>query len=165
MQTHEVFGLRPDLSEHSYIDRGSLDKEFRKLVERQQSHVAIRGASKAGKSWLRQRVLNNPIIVQCRFSYSLVDIYRDALARLDIRIELEKTNSNSLKGKIVATGEAGFKLIAKASASGEFAGEWQGQSKDKAVGKDINDLEFIYSLIKESGRILVIEDFHYLPQE
>lgn len=165
MKTHEVFGIQPAVSEHSYIDRGALDHEFRKLVERQQTHIAIRGASKAGKSWLRQRVLADPIIVQCRLSYTTLDIYRDALARLDVRVELETTSTNAIKGKIAASGEAGFKLIAKATGSGEIAGEHQTATKDKAVGKDIGDLEFIASLIQASGRTLVIEDFHYLPIE
>lgn len=163
MKTHEVFGIQPAVIEHSYIDRGSLDREFRKLVERRQTHIAIRGASKAGKSWLRQRVLVEPIVVQCRLSYTTLDIYRDALARLDVRVELEKTSTNAVKGKIAASGEAGLKLIAKATGSGEIAGEHQTSTKDKAIGKDIEDLEFISSLIRASGRMLVIEDFHYLP--
>lgn len=163
MKTHDVFGIRPDVSEHSYIDRGQLDREFKKLIERQQTHIAIRGASKAGKSWLRQRVLKDPIVVQCRLTYTTADIYKDALSRLDIRIEVDTTTTNAIKGKIAAAGEAGFKLIAKASASGEIAGEHLTALKDKAIGKDVNDLEFIASLIKASGRILVIEDFHYLP--
>lgn len=162
MKTHEVFGIRPTLSEHSYIDRGSLDKAFRKLLERQQTHIAIRGASKAGKSWLRQRVLKEPIIVQCRFSYTVLDIYRDALARLDIRIELENSVEHKIKGKISAAGEAGFKLIAKVTGSIDVEGERTSSTTDSAVGKDINDLEFIASLINASGRTLVIEDFHYL---
>lgn len=81
MKTHEVFGITPAVNDYSYIDRGQLDREFQKLVERQQTHVAIRGASRSGKSWLRQRVLENPIIVQCRLTYTTADIYRDALAR------------------------------------------------------------------------------------
>lgn len=140
-----------------------MDREFRKLVERQQTHIAIRGASKAGKSWLRQRVLTEPIVVQCRLSYTTLDIYRDALARLDVRVELEKTSTNAIKGKVTASGEAGLKLIAKVTGSVEVAGEHQTATKDKAVGKDIDDLEFIASLIRASGRMLVIEDFHYLP--
>jgi hypothetical protein len=165
MKTHEVFGIRPTVSEYSYVDRGSLDREFRKLVDRQQTHIAIRGASKAGKSWLRQRVLNDPIIVQCRLSYTTLDMYRDALARLDIKFELERTSTNAIKGKVSASGEAGFKLLAKVTGAGEIAVEHQSSRKEQTVGKDINDLEFIATLIRASGRILVIEDFHYLPME
>ena len=163
MKTHDVFGIRPDINEHSYIDRGRLDQEFKKLIERKQTHVAIRGASKAGKSWLRQRVLEDPIVVQCRLTYTTADIYRDALARLGIRIELEKSSTSAIQGKISASGEAGFKLIAKASGSGEIGGEHSWSETNQAIGKDINDLEFIASVIRESGRTLVIEDFHYLP--
>jgi hypothetical protein len=165
MKTHEVFGIQPAVSEHSYIDRGSLDHEFRKLVGRQQTHIAIRGASKAGKSWLRQRVLTDPIVVQCRLSYKTLDIYRDALARLDVMVELEKSSTSAIKGRIAASGEVGLKLIAKATGSGEIAGEHQTTTKEKTIGKDIEDLEFMASLIRASGRTLVIEDFHYLSIE
>lgn len=165
MKVHEVFGIKPRISELSYIDRGSLDKEFRKLVDRQQTHIAIRGASKAGKSWLRQRVLDDPIIVQCRLSYTTLDIYRDALARLDISIEIENTTTNSFKGVISASGEAGWKLLAKVTGSAELAGEHQLERRAVSVGKDVGDLDFIASLIRVSGRTLVIEDFHYLPTE
>ena len=165
MKTHEVFGIRPTLSEHSYIDRKSLDEEFGKLIDRQQTHIAIRGASKSGKSWLRQRVLADPIVVQCRFSYTTSQIYRDALARLDIKIQIEKTTTNATIGRIVASGEAGFKLIAKVQGSGEVTQEHHKAVTEKIIGKDEDDLEFISSLIKASRRVLVIEDFHYLSND
>lgn len=164
MKVHEVFGIQPAVREHSYIDRGNLDREFKKLLERQQTHVAIRGASKSGKSWLRQRVLTDPIIVQCRFQYTTLDIYRDALARLDIRLEVESTAANKWGGKVSASGEAGFKLLAKVQGGGELNYAHESGAKEKAVGKDTTDLEFIASVIRESGRTLVIEDFHYLPE-
>jgi len=165
MHTHEVFGIQPEFREASYIDRGSLDREFKKLVDRKQTHIAIRGASKSGKSWLRQKVLVDPIIVQCRVSYTTLDIYRDALARLEIRLVTERTVENNWGGKISATGEAGFKLIAKVEGSAEGTYERSTALTDRVVGKDVNDLEFISALIRESGRTLVIEDFHYLPIE
>lgn len=165
MHTHEVFGIQPEFRETSYIDRGSLDREFKKLVERKQTHIAVRGASKSGKSWLRQKVLVNPIIVQCRVSYTTLDIYRDALARLEIRLEVERTVENNWGGKISAAGEAGFKLIAKVEGCAEGTYERSTALTEQVVGKDVNDLEFISALIRESGRTLVIEDFHYLPIE
>jgi len=165
MKTHEVFGIQPQVSEYSYIDRGSLDAELKKLLERKQTHIAIRGASKSGKSWLRQRTLENPILVQCRLSYTVLDIYRDALARLEIRLEVERTTSSGLIGKISASGEVGFKLIAKATGGAETESSSETSVIEKNVGRDVDDLEFIASLIRASGRTLVIEDFHYLPAE
>lgn len=165
MKTHEVFGIRPEVNEYSYIDRGSLDIELKKLLDRRQSHIAIRGASKSGKSWLRQRVLNNPIVVQCRLDYELGHIYRDALARLDIRLEVEATKKAKFEGKVSASGEAGVKLLAKVTGGGELGASAERETKLQTVGKDHADLEFVASLIRESGRVLVIEDFHYLPVE
>lgn len=164
MNVHEVFGIQPALREHSYIDRGNLDQALQKLLERKQTHVAIRGASKSGKSWLRQRVLKDTIVVQCRLQYTIMDIYRDALARLDIRLELEQTTASKWGGKISASGEAGFKLLAKVQGAGEATYANEQSKKDKPVGKDASDLEFVAALIRESGKTLVIEDFHYLPE-
>jgi len=165
MKTHEVFGIAPEVTEHSYVDRGDLDATFRKLIERQQTHVAIRGFSKAGKSWLRQRVLSDPIVVQCRLSYTTVDIYRDALARLDIQTKVERTISSTFEGKITAAGEAGMKFLAKASGELEASASRESSVTQQVIGKDIHDLEFIASIIKASGRKLVVEDFHYLSVE
>ncbi|MFJ3115014.1 hypothetical protein ACIPI6_00645 [Pseudomonas protegens] len=164
MKVHDVFGIQPAVQEHSYIDRGNLDQILRKLLDRQQTHVAIRGASKSGKSWLRQRVLDNPIVVQCRFNYTTIDIFKDALSRLDIRLEVERTDSSTFGGKITAAGEAGLKLIAKVQGGGEVNHSNVTTTKNQVVGKDASDLEFVAALIKESGRTLVVEDFHYLPE-
>ncbi|ASC66543.1 Uncharacterised protein [Achromobacter denitrificans] len=165
MKTHEVFGIQAEVREYSYIDRGDLDLEFLKLIERQHTHIAIRGASKAGKSWLRQRVLHDPIIVQCRLQYTTLDIYRDALAKLDISIEGERTRTLGVNGRLSASGEAGFKLLAKVTGEIETEGGYEAGKTTKVVGKDLHDLDFIAEIIRSSGRILVIEDFHYLTTE
>jgi len=165
LKTHEVFGIRPDINAYSYVDRGSLDAEVQKLLDRKHKHIAIRGASKSGKSWLRQKILNNPIVVQCRLDYSVIDIYRDALSRLDVRFEVEKVTSRSFEARISASGEAGLKLLAKLQGGVEVGANAGVQETTQPVGKDHADLEFVASIIKESGRTLVIEDFHYLPTE
>lgn len=163
MKTHEVFGIRSDVVDASYIDRGALDAEFRTLVDRGQVHIAIRGASKCGKSWLRKKVLENPIVVQCRLSYTTTDIYRDALAALDIRLEVDRTVTSTKGGKVGAAVEGGFALFAKASASTEGTYGNDTATKEAIVGRNVADLKFISDTILGSGRKLVIEDFHYLP--
>lgn len=163
MKTHEVFGIQSDVVDASYIDRGALDAEFRTLVERGQMHIAIRGASKCGKSWLRKKVLDTPIVVQCRLSYTTTDVYRDALAALDIRLEVDRTVTSKAGGKVGGSVEGGFSLFAKASASTEGTFCSDSATKEVVVGRNIADLKFISDKIRESGRKLVIEDFHYLP--
>lgn len=165
MKTHEVFGISPRLSEHSYIDRKNLDRELTKLIERQQTHIAIRGASKSGKSWLRQRVLSNPVVVQCRLSYTVTDIYRDALAELGITVVVERTKTNEVKGHVTGIAEGGLPLIAKVSGELNLEGSSNTETVQKIIGKDIDDLRFVAEVIKASGRMLVIEDFHYLRAE
>lgn len=165
MKTHEVFGIRPQINQYSYVDRGSLDVEVKKLLDRKHKHIAVRGASKSGKSWLRQKILNDPIIVQCRLDYSVSDIYRDALARLEVRLEVERVTSTSFEGRISASGEAGVKLLAKVQGGGDLAASSEVQKTSQSVGKDHADLEFVASIVKESGRTIVVEDFHYLPMD
>lgn len=160
--THDVFGIRPEVTDLSYIDRGALDAEFRSLLSRKQTHVAIRGASKCGKSWLRQKVLDNPLVIQCRLNYKISDIYVAAMAELGIELVLERTDSTALKGALKAHGEAGLKLLAKAGFDIDIGGEKTNQQKTRPLGGDVNDLKHIALVIQASGRTLVIEDFHYL---
>src|SRR5688572_12491105 len=108
IDTHSVFGLNPSLREASYVDRGALDDEFRRLISRQQAHIAIRGASKSGKSWLRQRVLNDPILIQCRLKNTVADIYTSALADLGVQLTVERSGSTGFKGSVSATGQMGL---------------------------------------------------------
>lgn len=162
MKTHEVFGMQPDVRPASYVDRLSLDSALRKLIDRKQQHIAIRGASKCGKSWLRQKNLKNPIIVQCRLDKSALDIYVDALSALGINLEIQETTKKGIKGRISAKGEAALKLVAKVSGEANLEAETTQLVTEKPAGRDVNDLGFIAKLLAESGRTLVIEDFHYL---
>ncbi|HYB36934.1 MAG TPA: hypothetical protein VEF72_15080 [Mycobacterium sp.] len=51
----EVFGVSTKILPDSYVDRGDLDSKIAAYLERN-NHIAIRGASKSGKSWLRRRI-------------------------------------------------------------------------------------------------------------
>lgn len=165
MKVHEVFGISPSIQPASYIDRLSLDDVLKKLINRKQKHVAIRGASKCGKSWLRQSALTDPIIVQCRLDKSAEEIYVNALSQLGVKLEIESKSGSSFKGKVSASGELGIKLLAKAKVSGESEYNSSDETKEKSVGQDISDLRFVVNILKESGRTLVIEDFHYMSVE
>lgn len=54
--TADVFGVSTNVREYSYVDRANLDKEITKLLRRD-THIALKGASKSGKSWLRQKCI------------------------------------------------------------------------------------------------------------
>jgi hypothetical protein len=163
-QTTDVFGMSNDVLPDSYIDRGELDSELQRLMQRK-VHVAIRGPSKCGKSWLRQRVVPNALTVQCRLGHTNVDVYTAALADLGIRLEVESTSKFGLKGSVEGQMSIGTDLIGKVAA--KVAGEVNSEdtAKSTPVGKNASDLKFIAELIIASGRRLIIEDVHYLSIE
>lgn len=163
-RTDEVFGMSNEILPDSYVDRGALDGELRRLLTRK-VHVAIRGPSKCGKSWLRQKVIPNALVVQCRLGSTNIDIYTSALSQLGVQLLVESSSKFGIKGTVEGQFAAGNDLIGKVSgklgldAAGELA------AKNVPIGRNINDLRFIAQLIIESGRHLIIEDVHYLSLE
>jgi hypothetical protein len=160
-KTSEVFGVSNEVLPDSYVDRGELDEALGKLLERA-THIALRGESKSGKSWLRQTVLPDAIVVQCRLGKKTIDIYRDALSELGISLEVETVEGTRLTGRVEAKAELGVKLLAKLGIAAAVEAEEAGTTKTVRVGHDISDLKFIADLILASDRRLVVEDFHYL---
>lgn len=163
-RTDQVFGMSNEVLQDSYVDRGALDEELQRLMARR-VHVAIRGPSKSGKSWLRQKVVPNALVVQCRLGFTNADVYTAALADLGVSLQVEATTKFGLKGTVEAQYSAGSELIAKVSAKLGLEAAGELGSKSAPVGRNINDLRFIAQLIIESGKRLIIEDVHYLSLE
>lgn len=161
MRTADVFGIAPQVRSYSYVDRGNLDETLETFLART-THLAVKGPSKSGKSWLRQKALAGAITVQCRHNKPFTDIYVDALSQLNIRTEVKQTAQGVFKATLTATGEGGAALLAKVSVATGIAKETGSATETKLVGHDITDLRFVADLIKSSGRRLVIEDFHYM---
>lgn len=164
-QVSDVFGMSPDVLPDSYVDRGALDEKVSNLLAANKLHLTLRGPSKSGKSWLRRTVLTDPIVVQCLHRKTCADLYTDALSQLGVELRVQDTRTSSFKGNVSAMGEAGFKLLSKLGLT--VSTEWQTSdaATTKPAGRDINDLRFVADIIRESGRRLVIEDFHYLSRE
>lgn len=160
-QAHEVFGVSNVVLADSYVDRGELDEEVQTYLARP-NHIALRGESKCGKSWLRQTVLPDAIVVQCRLGKTTLDIYRDALGQLDVRLEVERVEGTRWSGKVEATGDVGLKLLAKVGVKSAIEALKDKSIRTQPVGHDISDLRFVAELIAASNRRLVVEDFHYL---
>lgn len=162
ISTFDVFGLHNEILDATYIDRGGLDSILKNL-SKSGNIIAIRGASKSGKSWLRQKNFENALVVQCRYGHTITDIFTEALSQLGIRLILEQSNRTNFTGSVKASTGAGFSLLWKIEGKGEASTEQIEKYKD--YGCDVNDLRFIAKIIKESQRRLVIEDFHYLDIE
>lgn len=163
-KTYEVFGISNEVLDDSYIDRGSLDRELARLLQRR-NHIAIRGPSKSGKSWLRQRVISNSITVQCRLGFTATDIYKSALAELGINLVITERTKANFKGTLEAKADFGSELIAKASTKMAAEVGYETEKSLETLYSNINNLKFIANIIIESRKRLVIEDLHYLKSE
>ena len=160
--TSEVFGVSPKINLYSYYDRKSLDGKLTRLLRRN-THIAIKGPSKCGKSWLRQKCLDNVIIVQCRIGMTIEDIYRQALSAIGIDFDVHRSSETNVSAEISGGGELNVPIIAnaKADVSGSIEHN-RGSGVLLDFSTSIQNLEFVTKSIIESGKRLVIEDFHYL---
>ncbi|WP_201780607.1 hypothetical protein [Sphingomonas sp. Leaf257] len=141
-----------------------MDVRLQRLLRRN-FHIALRGESKCGKSWLRQQNIPDAIVVQCRLNKTPKDLYTDILSQLGLNLVVEKSSGKTVKATLEATQELGVKILAKLAFKQTIALEANSTAKSKPVGRDLEDLRFVSDIIKESGRRLVIEDFHYLSPE
>lgn len=163
--TCDVFGVSPRMSNYSYYDRNELDIKLSRLLRRQ-THIAIKGPSKCGKSWLRQKCLQDDLIVQCRLGMKADDIYRQCLSSLHVPFDVRKQSQNEFSGELTGNAELKVPLIGKADA-GLTSSYLHNSSVDTGIDyqTSIANLEFIAKSIIQSGKRLVIEDFHYLGKE
>ena len=164
MKLEKVFGVATKVNEASYIDRAMLDGKITRLLENDR-HIALKGASKTGKSWLRQKCMGDVNVVQCRLGKKVQDIYVEALSNLGVKLALETAETNNIKGIIEASGEMGASLLYKVAVKLGIAAEISDSTKYRDLKCDLNNLRFIADLIIASGKRLVIEDFHYLSVE
>lgn len=157
----DVFGIRTKVTEYSYVDRGQLDSAVADLASRDQ-HIALKGESKSGKSWLRQRLFPDANIVQCRINDKVEAIYRQILANLEIAVVVERTTSGNISTSFEGTAEVGWRFLAKAAGKMGIDGSYSMEQVTRPIGRDEMNIEFIARIIIASGRRVIIEDFHYL---
>jgi hypothetical protein len=160
----DVFGIRTAFNDFSYIDRGGLDADISNVAGRDM-HVALRGESKSGKSWLRQKIFKDANVISCRLGFTTTEIYRQVLANLDINLVVEKTTTGGATLAFTGSSEIGWKYLAKAKGEVEVSGEIEHEVVKRAIGHDEFDFSFLSDVIKTSGKRVVIEDFHYLGSD
>lgn len=159
--THEVFGLSTNVREYSYVDRDNLDKKISRLLRRD-THIALKGASKSGKSWLRQKCIPNAIVVQCRLGMTIEDVYKNALSSIGVAFDTNTTKSLTTSGELDGQVEMKIPVVAKAEASTALSISGEKATTGDDFHRSISNLVFIASAINNSGKRLIIEDFHYL---
>jgi hypothetical protein len=163
---NEVFGISNAIPRYTYVDRSGLDTTFSYSLQCDR-HMVLHGGSKQGKTVLRRKNLpeEQSLVVQCNATTSRAEIYAQILAMLKASIPISSTTKSSNSGE--AGAEAGFTLplIGSSKATGKFASGSETSQTQQAVGVDTKNIHYIAEVIKNSGRRVVIEDFHYLPEE
>ena len=83
-----------------------------------------------------------------------------------IPLREEVSDSRKFSAEIKAGGEAGIPLVTKgkAEATGGFNKSHEKKKTTEPIGRSAGSLAFLADAIKKSGRRVVIEDFHYIPE-
>jgi hypothetical protein len=133
------------------------------------THIAVHGGSKQGKSWLRTKTMgdNDAIVIQCTPESTAETLLREALGRLGVVAVLRSTSGRELEGTLDFKGaiELG-KIVAKAKAEAELGGSITStrETETEPIGQTPADLSWVANTIRASGRRLVLEDFHYVDE-
>ncbi len=170
-RTSDVFGVSRDVP-LNYVERKTVDDRFiaNLAVDK---HVIVYGSSKQGKTCLRKHCLSEHdfILVQCQNGWGLEKLAEAILKEAGYKVEVttEKTVEQRFKLRAVVSaklralgfGEAGSEV----QSSSESAQEVRKTLRPIEVDpEDPNDLVSALSQI-EFSKFIVLEDFHYLPQE
>ena len=169
-QLGEVFGISASVPKHTYVDRAGLDRSFTYLVG-QDRHLVIHGASKQGRTILRKKNLPEEqcLVIQCGASSNRDRIYLEILRQLGSQIPTEVSRNltlgSELKSKV--SGQLNLPLVASGTAEIEGGGNIERESGIvfTPIGVDPGSLGYITQEIKSSGKKIIIEDFHYLPEQ
>ncbi|MBI3858357.1 MAG: hypothetical protein HY293_21955 [Planctomycetes bacterium] len=163
---HEVFGIRKDISRHTYFDRGGLDLRL-SLALRRQCHIAIYGPSKQGKSWLRRRHLPDPptsLRAQCTIGMTAAQIYHSLLVQAGVELEGERESSMASKSRTGGQVSFGVQYLRWTRQQG---GEVSSGRKRKTTPFPVDPtiLDWISQQLSAAKKPLIVEDFHYLDHQ
>jgi hypothetical protein len=168
----DVYGVARELP-INYVERDGVDGDFVASLARDK-HIVVFGSSKQGKTSLRKHSLNDDdyIVVTCSNKWtSLAPIHTAILKAAGYTVEQSttKTAEGNFKVTAKAEGKAGIPLVAQGKLAAE--GSYEDKAGDTVTTApleldpgDVNDI--IAALDKiEFKRFIVLEDFHYLPDE
>lgn len=167
----EVFGVSRDLP-LNYVTRESVDTKFIESLSRG-SHLVIYGTSKQGKTSLRKYCLKDCDydVVSCQNRWSLAEAHAAILKECGYSVRQSTSKTVTGSNKITATfeGKGGIPLLAEAKGSGAYEHQKTKTTTDVTTSleldpSDVNDIIRALKGIQYS-RFMVLEDFHYLPDE
>lgn len=170
-KTSDVFGVSRDVP-LNYVERNSVDDRFVANLALDK-HVIVYGSSKQGKTCLRKHCLDekDSILVQCQNGWGLEKLAEAILKEAGYKVEVTSEKTVEQKYKLRASVSAALKALGfgEATSTAETEAE-SGSSTTKLVRPieiDPGDPNDLVAALAQIGfdRFIVLEDFHYLPQE
>lgn len=172
--TDEVFGITRNLP-LNYVERKEVDQKLQREL-RAKHHIVIYGSSKQGKTSVRKHCLpdDSYILVQCSNKSDMADLHANILKRAGFEITQSSKKSSSGKNKVIANVKATVKgSILGFGGSAEASGGAEGESGTAEeivttpLELDIDDVNDVIAALKAIAfdKLIVLEDFHYLPYE
>ena len=158
LRPSEIFGMAAEIRDASYVDRGDVDQRILTSAERDKV-IAIRGDSRCGKSWLRQKLLPNAIVVQCRPHHKIEDLYAMALTELGIKIEIEFSNGINGNITIESNQEVSAPWLAKLGFKQQLGESKNSLKKFQVPTNPKNDLKFF-----SKGGFNIRSEHHRCPE-
>jgi hypothetical protein len=169
-KTSDVFGVSRELP-LTYVERPNVDSKLLDNLTRDK-HVIIYGSSKQGKTCLRKHCLEDSdyIVVQCQNTWDIAKLNEQILKTAGCEVEVSHSKSVDGKTKLQVKAKGGFKLFGVRS---EIEGGSEGERSTsetvthEALQLDPSDPNDLVRALKgvEFRKFIVLEDFHYLPQE
>jgi len=150
----------------NYVTRNHADQRFIDALT-EDSHLVIHGSSKQGKTSLRKSNLNDEdyIDLTCSNNWDLQELHISILKEAGYSITISESKTIKGKGKIKL--KFGLPFVGGPSATAGVGYEKAKQINKKNLELDPNDVNDVIRALKEIefNRYIVIEDFHYLPEE
>lgn len=169
----DVFGISRDLP-LNYTPRKSVDDELVEALTRDK-HLVIYGSSKQGKTSVRKYNLHDDdyLVVTCSNKWDLGQLHAAILKQAGYTVVQSNTRNTSGHFKIKASVGLKAKILGALGPEGGIAldAEKQKGSSNEVTEApleldplDVNDIITALNQI-EFGRWIVLEDFHYLPEQ
>ena len=166
----EVFGISSEVPKYTYVDRQGLDELFEYYLE-SQKHIVVHGASKQGKSCLRKKKIDEEtsLIIQCLPRMEkMEDVWRTALEKAGVLRPSGGSTTKTAGGTITAEMVGQVKLPFVAGLETKGSGEVTDSSSeveehDAIQGESL--LPQLAAYLRQGDKRLILEDFHYLPDE
>jgi len=166
----DIYGISRDVPTN-YIPRDNVDGLLLDSLT-QDKHIVIYGSSKQGKTCLRKWNLREDeyLVATCSNKWDLAQLHAAVLKAAGFSVEQTSTRAVRGTNKVLAkfTAKIGLGLVGGVSEAG---GEHSRETENAIVRApleleltDVNDIILALTTAKFGGYI-VLEDFHYLPEE